>query len=72
MSRTYTVVIEEGPTNCSAYILELPGCIAAAESRDEVKRLIVEAGAMHIQAMLEQGEELPAPVHVSREEFQLA
>ena len=72
MSRTYTVVIEEGPTNCSAYILELPGCIAAAESADEVKRLIVEAGAMHIQAMLEQGEELPDPVQVSREEFQLA
>ncbi len=72
MSRTYSVVIEEGPTNFSAYILELPGCIAAAESRDEVKRLIVESGAMHIQTLLEQGEELPEPVHISREEFQLA
>ena len=67
MSRTYALVIEEGPTNCSAYILELPGCIAAAESTDQVKRLFFEAGAMHIQTMLEQGEELPDPIHVSRE-----
>ena len=31
----YTVIIEKGPTSYGAYLPDLPGCIAAGESREE-------------------------------------
>jgi predicted RNase H-like HicB family nuclease len=32
----YAIVIEKGPVSFGAYVPDLPGCVAAAESRDEV------------------------------------
>ena len=39
----YLVVIEQGPSSFGAYVPDLPGCIAAGESREEVASLIQEA-----------------------------
>ena len=39
----YTVVVEKGPTSFGAYVPDLPGCVAAAETREEVLVLIREA-----------------------------
>ena len=39
----YLVIIEKGPNSWGAYVPDLPGCVAAGESRDEVVRLIREA-----------------------------
>jgi predicted RNase H-like HicB family nuclease len=57
----YTVIIEQGPTSWGAYVPDLPGCIAAGESRDEAVRLIREAIEFHIEGLIEQGQPVPAP-----------
>ena len=57
----YTVVIEEGPEGYSAYVPDLPGCIAAAATRDELSQLIREAIAFHIEGLREDGLPVPEP-----------
>ena len=55
----YAVVIEKGPTSYGAYVPDLPGCIAAAETRDEVCVLIKEAIELYVEALEE--DDLPVP-----------
>jgi predicted RNase H-like HicB family nuclease len=55
----YTVIFEPGPKNWSAYVPDLPGCIAAGATREETAQLIREAIALHIEALREDGEEVP-------------
>ena len=57
----YAVVIERGVTSFGAHVPDLPGCIAVGESKEEVLRLIQEAIELHVQSLLEQGEEIPLP-----------
>ncbi|HEX3948552.1 MAG TPA: type II toxin-antitoxin system HicB family antitoxin [Steroidobacteraceae bacterium] len=57
----YLVVIEKGPKSYAAYVPDLPGCVAVGESRREVLKLIREAVSLHIEAMREAGEVVPAP-----------
>ena len=57
----YTVVIEQGETSFGAYVPDLPGCVAAAETRPEVISLIREAIAFHLETLREEGMPLPAP-----------
>ncbi len=58
----YAIVIERGPTSYGAYVPDLPGCVAAAETRDEVLRLIREAIEFHIEEMREERLEVPEPL----------
>ena len=46
----YAVVIEKGPTGYGAHVPDLPGCVAAAETRDEVCALIREAIQLYVEA----------------------
>jgi len=57
----YTVIVEQGPTSWGAYVPDLPGCIAAAETRKEVISLSQAAIEFHIEGLLEQGEPIPEP-----------
>jgi predicted RNase H-like HicB family nuclease len=57
----YTVIVEKGPTSWGAYVPDLPGCVAAGESRDEVLELIREAVEFHIEGLRQQGEPVPEP-----------
>ena len=57
----YAIVVEEGPTSFGAYVPDLPGCVAAAESRAEVLTLIREAIEFHLEGMREEGIPVPAP-----------
>lgn len=57
----YAVVIENGDTSYGAYVPDLPGCVAAAETREEVIRLIHEAIEFHIEGLKEDGELIPEP-----------
>ena len=57
----YTIVIEQTPRNFSAYVPDLPGCIATGATRDDVVRQIREAIEFHIEGMREQGEPVPEP-----------
>ena len=52
----YAVVVEKGENNYSAYVPDLPGCVAAAETQEELLELIQEAIDLHLQSMRE-GEE---------------
>jgi len=55
----YMVVVEKGQNSFGAYVPDLPGCIAAAESRDEVLKLIREAIEFHIGGLREDGQPIP-------------
>jgi predicted RNase H-like HicB family nuclease len=57
----YAVVIERGPTNFGAYVTDLPGCVAAADSYEEVLQLIRSAIEFHIEGMRLHGEPIPPP-----------
>jgi len=63
----YAVVIEKGATNFSAYVPDLPGCVAAADTLEEIEKLIRDAIEFHIRGMIEDGFEIPQPVSLARE-----
>ena len=62
----YLVVVEKGKTGYGAYVPDLPGCVAVAETRREVLKLIREAIALHIEALRQAGEPVPSPVSRSQ------
>ena len=57
----YAIVVEKGPTSYGAYVPDLPGCVAAAETRDEVVQLIREAIEFHLEEMRRGGFTPPEP-----------
>lgn len=57
----YMVVVERGGEGFGAYVPDLPGCIAAGETREEVLLLIREAIELHLEAMREEGSAVPEP-----------
>lgn len=57
----YLVVIEKGPATFGAYVPDLPGCVAVAKTRREVRRLIREAIQLHVDDMRERGDSVPKP-----------
>ena len=63
----YLVVIERGKTSWGAHVPDLPGCIAAGETREEVVELIREAIDLHIESLRQDG--IPVPSPSSESEF---
>ena len=57
----YAVVIEKAEAHYSAYVPDLPGCIATGASLQEVEAEIREAIAFHLDGMREDGLPIPAP-----------
>src|SRR4030067_1023544 len=57
----YLVVVEKGATSFGAYVPDLPGCVAAGETRDEVLALIREAIEFHIEGLKQDGQPIPPP-----------
>ena len=57
----YVVILEEGPESWGAYVPDLPGCVAAGETREEALKLIREAIEFHLDGMKEGGEPVPEP-----------
>lgn len=57
----YVVILEEGAESWGAYVPDLPGCVAAAETRQEALKLIREAIEFHLDGMKEGGEPVPEP-----------
>jgi predicted RNase H-like HicB family nuclease len=57
----YAVIIETGARNYSAYVPDLPGCIATGKTVEEVKRLIREGIALHLEGLREDGLPIPEP-----------
>jgi len=61
MKQRYAIVIEHGPDGCSAYSPELPGCVAAAESEEELRSLMADAIEFHIEGLRQDGLPVPEP-----------
>jgi predicted RNase H-like HicB family nuclease len=57
----YAVVIEKAASNYSAYVPDLPGCIATGQTIAEVEQEIRDAIQFHIEGIIEDGEAIPIP-----------
>ena len=55
----FVVVYEQSTTGWSAYVPDLPGCVATGATREDVERNIREAIVFHIEGM--RLEQLPIP-----------
>ena len=62
----YTAVIEKTRTGYSAYVPDLPGCVAAADTQDETEDLIRGAIKLHLDGMREDGDPIPEAVTIAR------
>jgi predicted RNase H-like HicB family nuclease len=63
----YAVVIEKAATNYSAYVPDLPGCVATGATLEETEMQIREAIEFHLEGLREDG--LPIPVPSSEVEY---
>jgi predicted RNase H-like HicB family nuclease len=61
----YLVVVEKGLSSYGAHVPDLPGCIAAGETKEEVLSLIREAIEFHIEGLKQEGQPIPAPTSTS-------
>jgi predicted RNase H-like HicB family nuclease len=58
----YAIVIEKAPgSNYSAYVPDLPGCVATGNTLEEIKRLMQEGIEFHLEGMRKDGEPIPQP-----------
>ncbi len=58
----YAIVIEKAENNFSAYVPDLPGCVATGATVEETESQIREAIAFHLDGMREDGIAIPQPV----------
>jgi predicted RNase H-like HicB family nuclease len=56
----YAVVIEKAPSNYSAYVPDLPGCVATGDTVEETEREIRSAIEFHLEGLRKAGYEIPA------------
>lgn len=57
----YTIIIEDAGTNFAAHVPDLPGCVGAADTIEQLEELMREAIEFHIEGMRLNGEDVPAP-----------
>jgi predicted RNase H-like HicB family nuclease len=57
----YVVIVEEGEGSFGAHVPDLPGCVAVADTKEEVLELIQEAIEFHIEGLREDGQPVPPP-----------
>jgi len=59
--KQYTVIYELGKRNWSAYVPDLPGCIATGKTREAAEQQIREAIEFHIEGLKAHGRPVPDP-----------
>ena len=57
----YAMIIETGKRNYSAYLPDLPGCVATGKTLDEVRQRMREAIELHLAGLREDGLPIPQP-----------
>ncbi|MEJ7576640.1 MAG: type II toxin-antitoxin system HicB family antitoxin [Pyrinomonadaceae bacterium] len=57
----YAIIIEKGDRNYSAYLPDLPGCIATGKTVEELKQRMSEAIELHLRGLREDGLPIPEP-----------
>jgi len=63
----YAIVIEKAESNYSAYVPDLPGCVATGYTIEEVKQENAQAIAFHLEGLRE--ENLPIPLSLSLTDY---
>lgn len=58
----YAIVIEKAGNNFSAYVPDLPGCVATGATAIEAEQSIREAITFHLEGLRQDGETLPDPI----------
>lgn len=60
----YAIVVEKTKNNYSAYVPDLPGCVATGQTVQETENEIREAIEFHIEGLREDGLVVPQPVSI--------
>jgi predicted RNase H-like HicB family nuclease len=58
----YAIVVERAGNNYSAYVPDLPGCVATGTTLEETEQLIREAVELHLDGLREDGLPIPRPL----------
>jgi predicted RNase H-like HicB family nuclease len=61
----YAVIYEKTDTGYSAYVPDLPGCVAAGDTLEQTGQLMLEAIEFHLAGMREDGDPIPEPTTVA-------
>jgi len=61
----YAVICEKTGIDYSAYVPDLPGCVAAGPTLDEVVELMRGAVETHLEGMRDDGDPIPEPTTVA-------
>jgi predicted RNase H-like HicB family nuclease len=61
----FAVIYEKTSTGYSAYVPDLPGCVAGGTTLDETADLIRGAIELHLETMREDGESVPEPTTIA-------
>jgi len=57
--RKYLIILEKTKTGFSAYVPDLPGCIATGKTKQQVEKLIYEAIEFHLEGLKEYKQPIP-------------
>lgn len=60
--KKYVVIFEKTATGYSAYVPDLPGCIATGKTKPIVEKNIYEAILFHLEGLVEEGENIPLSI----------
>jgi predicted RNase H-like HicB family nuclease len=63
----YAIVIEKAASNYSAYVPDLPGCVATGRTLEETESMIREAIEFHLEGL--RADNLPVPAASSRVDY---
>jgi predicted RNase H-like HicB family nuclease len=61
----FLILLEPTATGFSAHVPDLPGCVAAGETREETVQLMREAVEFHLDGMRAHGETIQQPTSLS-------
>lgn len=59
--KEYVVIYEWAGSDYSAYVPDLPGCVACGDTREETERLMKEAIELYVEALKVEGRSIPEP-----------
>ena len=57
--KKYLVVFEKTKTGYSAYVPDLPGCVAAGDTKEKVEELIYDGIQFHLEGMVKENISIP-------------
>ncbi len=66
MTSKYLVVFEKAENGYSAYVPDMPGCVATAETLAKAEQLIREGLELHVEGIVEDGHRIPRPESVAK------